>query len=337
MKLNITRGRIARPQKLVIYAPEGIGKTTLAAAMPAPLLLDFEQGSHHIDVARVEPGSYKEATAILHELAKGSEFQTVVIDTIDWLEEKLLEHVCKEGGKASIEEFGYGKGFVIAAEEATRLLTLLDRVAEKAHVVLLAHSEVKRQELPDHPAFDRYQLKLSKQIAPIVKEWADALLFGSFKLAVREGDNGKAKGVAARERLLRCCHSATADAKNRHGLKEIEPWSMETIGKILAPMEPPAPVAPAQAAKKPATTPAQVQAAPVPEPEDHVPGLDDGWQAEFLRVVGPYEEQVIGFLVNRNEVPEGQGLSAVSESYARRVLKNPVGFLKAAGIKEVAA
>jgi hypothetical protein len=327
MKLNITRGRVARPQKIVIYAPEGIGKTTLAAACPSPLILDFEEGSHHLDVARVEPESYKEALAVLAELAKGSEFKTVIIDTMDWLEKKLLEQICKDHGKSSIEEFGYGKGYVIAAEEALKLLTLIDRVAEKSDVILLAHSEAKKFEAPDQPPYDKYQLKLSKQIAPLVMEWADALLFGNYKMAVKvtgRGETEKAKAVGVKERQLYCNKAPTADAKNRHGLRDIEPWGMETLGKILgasALVLPAAPGAPGEA-----------------EAADHVPGLEapaETWRDEFLRTLGPYEDQVIGFLVNRKQIAEGGSLRDVTEQYARRVLENPLAFLKAAGVKEV--
>ena len=52
-KLQILTGRIARPQKAVIFGPEGIGKSTLAAQFPAPVFLDTESGTHHLDVARL--------------------------------------------------------------------------------------------------------------------------------------------------------------------------------------------------------------------------------------------------------------------------------------------
>src|SRR6187397_511590 len=70
MKLNILTGRIARPQKTVIYGPEGIGKTTLAAQFPAPIFLDTESGSHHLEVARLPaPKSWDEVTSAVHALS----------------------------------------------------------------------------------------------------------------------------------------------------------------------------------------------------------------------------------------------------------------------------
>ena len=42
MKFQITRGLIVKPQKVVVYGPEGIGKTTFAADFPDPLFIDTE-------------------------------------------------------------------------------------------------------------------------------------------------------------------------------------------------------------------------------------------------------------------------------------------------------
>jgi hypothetical protein len=217
----------------------------------------------------------------------------------------MLQHVCKANNKASVEDFGYGKGYIVAAEEMVKFLTLLDKLAVKSNVILLAHSEVKRQELPDHPPFDRYQLKLAKQIAPVVKEWADAILFGSFKLAIRESD-GRAKGVAARERTLRCAHSATADAKNRHGLQDVEPWDIATIRKILK-------------SSVPAETAETTQPA--------APRLS------FVETFTPHAEKVIAFLIVRKELKEGQGLDDVSVEYKARVMSNVEAFKQAVGLE----
>lgn len=45
MGIRIETGVKKCPQKVVIYGPEGVGKTTLAAAMPAPLFADCEHGT----------------------------------------------------------------------------------------------------------------------------------------------------------------------------------------------------------------------------------------------------------------------------------------------------
>ncbi len=52
--LNIKNGKIPRPQKVVIYGAEGVGKTTLAAQFPDPLFIDTESGTAHMDVRRID-------------------------------------------------------------------------------------------------------------------------------------------------------------------------------------------------------------------------------------------------------------------------------------------
>lgn len=51
--MEITRGIIRKAQKVLIYGPEGIGKTSFAARFPDPVFIDTEGGSASLDVARL--------------------------------------------------------------------------------------------------------------------------------------------------------------------------------------------------------------------------------------------------------------------------------------------
>ena len=96
-KLNILTGRIARPQKAVIFGPEGIGKSTLAAQFPAPVFLDTEGGTHHLDVARLPaPKTWADVVAAIAALAtEAHDFKTLVIDTADWLDGEAETSFCR--------------------------------------------------------------------------------------------------------------------------------------------------------------------------------------------------------------------------------------------------
>ena len=61
--MNITTGKISRAQKIVLYGPEGIGKTTFAANAPDPLFIDTEKGTAHLDVKRIDPAPDSWSTA----------------------------------------------------------------------------------------------------------------------------------------------------------------------------------------------------------------------------------------------------------------------------------
>lgn len=63
--MRITSGKVVRPQKVVIYGAEGIGKSTLAAQFPNPLFIDTEGGTAQLDVRRIEkPGSFDELVSV---------------------------------------------------------------------------------------------------------------------------------------------------------------------------------------------------------------------------------------------------------------------------------
>jgi hypothetical protein len=227
MKTNIlagvTRGKQRRAQRVCLYGVESVGKTTFAAKAPNPIFLDVEGGTHHLDAARVEINSYADLKGAVTELCEGGhDFRTAVIDSADWTEKLLIEDLLGETKKKSIEDFGYGKGWVQVAERFARLLTLSDRLIDRGiNVFFIAHSHVKRVEPPDQmAAYDRYELKLSKQCSPLLKEWADELWFAQFKTKLVESESGRMKGKGGKERILYTTHSAAYDAKTRSGLPE---------------------------------------------------------------------------------------------------------------------
>lgn len=333
MSIQVSKGRVGRPQRVVIYAPEGIGKTTLAAQMPSPLMIDLERGSHHLDVHRIEPKTLQEFEQALSELEKegAGRFKTIVVDTFDWLELLAAQAVAEEHKKSSIEDFGYGKGYVYLAERMQIALAALDRLTIRGfHVVLLAHSEIKKFEQPEQAgAYDRYQLKLSKDVAAIIREWADLLLFGNFKTIVAEKGEKHFKGVGGRERKFHANRTAAWDAKNRHQLGDEEPFTIETIKKAFANVGAPFESAPAAAAEaKPSQEPEAKAAAPSTEAR---PGhaLD--------AVVGEHESAVNAFLVSRGQITLGQSYRDLSPSYVGRVMSRPAEFIAQATGKGVAA
>lgn len=238
--MNITQGKQAAPVKAVIYGPEGVGKSTFAAAWPSPVFLDIEGGTKQLDVARIEPMTSAEDVrkAIADLTSQPHDFRTVVIDTADWLEKKLTDEICRKGKVDGIEGFGYGKGYTILGEAVAGLLASLNALQTKRgmHVVILAHATVKRCDPPTETGmpYDRHELKCTRQVSPLLKEWADLLLFVNFRTLVQEGVSGKAKGTGGRERVLYTTHHAAYDAKNRFGLAEELPVDAAALAVVWA-------------------------------------------------------------------------------------------------------
>jgi len=228
---SVRRTNTPKPPKIVIYGTPGIGKTTFGAHAPAPILIQTEEGLGLLDVPHFPVArSYQDVLeAITALLTEEHDFSTVVIDSLDQLEPLIWEHVAMRERKPNIEAFGYGKGYVFAADEMRTFLHGLDALREKGMtVIVIAHSEVKRFESPEHEPFDRYQMRLDKRANDIVCEWADCLLFASYKVhVVRDTVKGqeRTRGAGRGERIIHTEERPAWRAKNRYQLPSELPLS----------------------------------------------------------------------------------------------------------------
>jgi hypothetical protein len=227
---NVSRGRQPKPFRVLVYGVEGVGKTTFAAGAPDAVFLCAEEGTSHLDIARFPaPQSWADALEAIRVLTHDEHsFKTLVIDTLDWFEPLCWAHVCAMGGKANIEDFGYGKGYVMALEHWRQLLARLDVLARVRgmNVVLVAHAAIKRVDDPYTGAFDRYRMKLHERAGDLMREWVDAVLFARYEVFTVE-KKGKMRGVSSGARVLHTRWTAAYDAKNRFDLPETLPLDWE--------------------------------------------------------------------------------------------------------------
>jgi hypothetical protein len=373
-------GRRGRAQKVVIYGPEGFGKSTLASLFPKPLFLDVEDSTSQMDVLRLGREcipDLKTFESALDEVRKTKPCATLNVDTIDWLEEMAAVDLCAEHKVSNIEEIlgGYGKGYNLLTNRVMITLSKLDAIIDVGiHVVLIAHSSITRFDPPDGAgAYDRYELKLYKDrkggkgTASLIKEWCDMLLFGNWKTQIAEKGKGQAttyKGIGGRERMLYCNRSAAWDAKNRHGMADVEPWDIATIEKAFRAVHAPwssAAIVPNQTEQKGvsndlAKTETKV-ASSQPEgenppvasavegmqqtaiskqkvAEDNIP-MEHGTNgqpidAELKRICEPFAAAINGFLIAGNRIKPGQTWADMPADFAERVKRNPAAFLKQA-------
>ena len=242
--MNITRGPKKSAIKMLVYGTEGVGKTTFVSNMPGAVFIDTEGSTRHMDVARFdEPQELGDVLeALNYVLGHPDEFGTVVIDTVDWLERLIFNSVCVERKLQNIEDAGYGKGYVFAKQKMQQILDVLQAIVDRGvHVALVCHSMIRKFELPDEMgSYDRYMLKLNeKNIAPLIREWVDLMLFVNYRTDIVTDPDGKTKkGKGGQKRIMYANHSACWDAKNRFGLPDEMPFEFSQIAHLFGEAKP---------------------------------------------------------------------------------------------------
>ena len=238
---SIRRTKRLRAPKVVIAGPGKIGKTTFAASAPNAIGILTEDGADYVDAAAFPLATsladiYQAIGTLLKEQ---HDFNTVFIDSLDWMEPLVHAHVCEQNKWASIEAPGYGKGYLAAADEWRTLLNGLEELRQRRNmaVILIAHDKIKRFESPLHDGYDQYVLKLHDRAAALVQEWADVIGWANYRVVTTQTDAGYGnKEVKARTTGQRVLHVEPHPAHmggNRFGLKNM-PLDWESFAAALA-------------------------------------------------------------------------------------------------------
>lgn len=242
----IVRNREIKPPRIMLYGPHGLGKTTFGAGAPKPIFIPTEDGLGVLDVdhfplAQTESDVLNAIGALYSEK---HDYQTVVLDSLDWLENMIWVEV---NAKHDAKDLAYGKGAVIAAERWRNILEGFNalRADRGMAIVLVAHCHIKRFDSPETEPYERYQPKLQDRSSALVQEWCDAVLFTNYRTIIKKEDVGfkteVRRGITTGERLLFTTEKPAYYAKNRYSLPESMPLSWASLqAAIDAAINPPA-------------------------------------------------------------------------------------------------
>ncbi|GBG94951.1 hypothetical protein LFYK43_14100 [Ligilactobacillus salitolerans] len=331
--MNITSGKIPKAQKVVLYGVEGIGKTTFASQFPDPVFIDTENSTDYLDVKRYDkPTSWQMLLNEVQDMKLNRPGKTLVIDTTDWAEDLCKKALCAQHNWKAIDSSDYGVRYVALGTEMGNLLDKLSEVIDAGiNVVITAHAWLRKKEEPDEVgSYDRYELKLEKKTAPIVKEWADTILFANYKTYVVETKNKSKKGQGG-ARTMYTTHRPTWDAKNRWNLADELPFEYKQIAAAFdqaftggtqqsvqtqQPEQPPLPPeTPTQSAQQP---PEETQTAQVIEIDNVIPqGL-----ADLMKIQSVTEDELMQIIYQGGFMPQDTPLENVPQSLFEYITSN---------------
>lgn len=213
--MNILKGQTLTAPKLMLYGLSGVGKSSLAAKLKNPIFLDFEGGLNYLGVDRTAQylnldEFYEDLAELWHKADAGKrEYDTIVIDSVDWLVRKIIE---KAAGinKANLEmtlnksNGGYGNGKAVLENHIrAKLLPMLVALNKQGYsICLVAHADRKTLMDEDGVDTDRVAPKIDVNTMNIFVEWCDNVFYlkknaDGERVLVLDGDNN----ILAKNRL----------------------------------------------------------------------------------------------------------------------------------------
>lgn len=222
-----------RPPIVLIYGVDGIGKTSLAAEFPNAIYLATpgERPPSDVDLPKFDVTSFADLKDVVGDLlTEDHQFQTVIIDSLDGLEPMANAETCARIGAYSIDDNGkdspaaFGKGYVAADVEWNQFMAACLGLTERGiAVVLIAHPDIKRFDSPVSDPYDRYQVKLQKRAAALVREQSDIVAFLNYRVSLKTKEVAPKKVVThgeGKERQIHLTESAGFVAKNRFSMPD---------------------------------------------------------------------------------------------------------------------
>lgn len=217
--------------RAVLFGTSAIGKTSMGAETPNPILIDVEGGTGTLRIPSFGLlKTYQEVIEVIRVLYRDPHDRlTAVFDSLDWFEPLVWEETCRRHRWKTIEDPGYGKGFLAADVVWREFLDALNalRIKRGMSILLIAHSTVQRFESPTSEAYDRFSIKLHKRASAIVAEAVDCIWFYTYRINITHdraggfGKDGKARATGSGQRVIYTTERPGYVAKNRYSMPPV--------------------------------------------------------------------------------------------------------------------
>ena len=224
-----------RPVIMTIAGEAGLGKTTLAASFPNPVMIRLEDGSMAIqgmDVAmfplcQSSTDAFNQITALA---TTDHSFKTLIIDSVTQLNTMIEGEVVASDPKAkSINQAngGYGAGNGAVAEVHRKLRDWCGSLSSRKqmNIIFISHADSETVRPPDNEDYTRYTLRMHPKSASHYVDNVDCVAFIKQKtLVVGNADSDKKISFSDGTRIITCHPVASHVSKNRFGIDKDLPF-----------------------------------------------------------------------------------------------------------------
>lgn len=225
---SIARRQSEKPPMIAIYGPGGIGKSTLASEFPDAVFIQTEDGGGDLSINSFSDGaldSFGLVNEALEALAtEDHPFRTLVVDSVTRMEPIIWAEACARNGWKSIEDPGYGKGYVEADSVWREFLSALIWLRDNKGmtIVLIGHESVESFADPTTDSYNRYQMRLHKRAEALIRESVDVLGFMNQITTIRKEKGGfnkeTAKAAGSGQVAMNVSPRPAFQAKNRYNM-----------------------------------------------------------------------------------------------------------------------
>jgi len=198
---SITQEKTVRPPRIVLLGTEKIGKSSFAAGSDSPIFvpIKLEEGIDDLNVPKFPVcDTLDKAMDALRVLGtEDHNFKTVVIDSASTLEPIIWQAVCLEKGWASIEDPGFGRGYVEALNKWRELMEVLDFLRDEKGmaIIIIGHTKTKTYNDPERSSYDRFVFDIKENVEHALYRWSDLIGFANKNIGIVEEKVGFNKKV----------------------------------------------------------------------------------------------------------------------------------------------
>ncbi len=232
MNLREMKNTLQQPPRILIFGITGTGKSTFATSTPDPFYIDLEKtlgilgrgDIPHISEIKETNGNirnlkYEDIIDILeHILSSDYGFKTLVVDSIDGLDDIVVEYTLRKNKWDKMDYTGFGAKYDAKTANWNVIFNLVDSIWSQKNMCILfiGHSKIKTINEPNLPSYNAYMLNLDdKQLIYISKNF-DVVSFVDIKKFASQ-DGNKVQTSTTEERVMHLHpHPAYLATKTRY-------------------------------------------------------------------------------------------------------------------------